>query len=554
MIFQALGGLGVFLLGLHFLSDGIRSLAAARMRSLMERLARTRFTAVLTGMFVTGVVQSSSVVTVMIVGFVNSGIVTLEQAIALIMGANIGTTITSLFIALPVAKYGLPVVGIASICFIFARADKTRHGALTVLGLGMIFFGLELMTSGFRPIRDMPQLLALFALFDAGSLPGIIKCVLFGALVTAIIQSSSAMIGIIMGMGASGVLPWDTALAIVLGAEIGTTTTSLLAASTLSQNARRTSYAHLGFNLIGVTVAIFIFPLYKLWTLWLLPGDPGQAVTAGGITSYPFAPAAVAVFITTFNIFNTLMLFPWVSLAARGLNRLGRGLADALEDLSRPRFLFNKALLEPELALSLMDREMDRYRQALPGLLDGICRPEKTDGKAVVTLTKSLASLHREIIGFGERLCQKDLPAETAATVIDRLQVQEMSDVLMQRLQRILNTWNQTELSDASRKTAAHWIEALDALVQEMAVAMGTPDRNSIEMLLKMTADQGPNLEAMRGRYVEDGARFTLHERRFLLSVLGLIEGSLWQLHRLGLSSSRISERYSPSGYTALKV
>ncbi len=538
MIFQALGGLGVFLLGMHFLSDGIRSLAAARMRSIMERLARTRITAMLTGTFVTGVVQSSSVVTVMIVGFVNSGIINLEQAIALVMGANIGTTVTSLFIALPLAKYGLPVLGASAITFVFARNDKAHHASMAVLGLGMIFFGLELMTSGFRPIRDMPELLALFAFFHADSLLGIFKCILFGAVVTGIIQSSSAMIGIIMGMAISGVLDWQTSLAIVLGAEIGTTMTALLAAATLSINARRTSYAHLCFNLVGVTVAAVAFPLYLAWTSFVVGGDPGVPVVTGGVTSYPMASLAIAAFVTSYNAFNTLMLLPWVPQAARLLNRIGAGRAAEAEDLSTPRFLFAKAILEPELAVSLLDKEQSRYLQALPGLLDGICRPERTNPRALATLPQSLASLNREITEFGERLCSQDLAAHTAANVIRGLQIQEMSDALMQRLQLLFKTCGNNELTGPSRETATRWVEALDALVQETIESLSETDPKQLEMLRDMTSNHGPNMENMRRRYLEDGVRYTARERQLLLAALGQIEGSIWLLHRLCQSKS----------------
>jgi len=533
MIFQALGGLGLFMLGMHFLSDGIRALAAARMRSIMERLARNRITAVLTGAFVTGVVQSSSVVTVMIVGFVNSGVVNLEQAVGLVMGANIGTTVTSIFIALPIAKYGLPVLGASALVYIFSPHEKTHHASIAVLGLGMIFFGLQLMTSGFRPIREMPELLALFAAFDAETVLGIVQCAVFGALVTAVIQSSSAMIGIIMGLATSGVLAWQTSLAIVLGAEIGTCVTSILAASTLSINSRRTSYAHLGFNLIGVTIATMIFPLYEAWSAFLVGGDPGVPKVIKGMTIYPLAPLAIAGFVTSYNIFNTLMLLPWVPQFTRLLTRIGSGRSAEIEDLSVPRFLFGKALEEPEMAISLLEKEQVRYRQALSGLLDGVCRPEQSSPRALATLRQSLDSLNREIIDFGERLCSRDLAANTATTVIDRLQTQETSTALVQGLLFLAETWDNNDLTEVSRQALARWIEALDALVQETVSALAETDAQQLEMLGRMTAQQGPNLETMRRRYLEDSDHFSARERQLLLAALGQIEGCIWLLNRL---------------------
>jgi len=533
MLFQALGGLGLFMLGMHFLSDGLRTLAAARMRSIMERLASNRLTGLLTSAFATAVVQSSTLITVMIVGFVNSGIVTLEQAIAMIMGANIGTTLTTILIALPIAQYGLPLVGVAALVYVFTGQDRLRHLALTLLGLGMIFFGISLLITGFRPLRDMPEVLAFIASFEADSLMGILKGLVIGAILTAILHSSAAMNGIIIGMAATGVLNWQTAMALVLGAELGTTVTSLMAAATLNIHARRASYAHFGFNLVGVLLAVVAFPLLTQFTALLVGGDPGLARVVDGVTSYPMAPVAIAAFVTSFNILSTLVMLPWISLWARLLNRIGSGAAAAVTDLAMPLFLFNRALEAPQAAVELMEKEQARYRQALPMLLDGICRNKGADPRTLARLRQSLNALHEAVSDFGERLCAREMTAQATADVIHLVQIQETSAALARRLATLAETWGKLAPRGPTQPVALRWIEALDALLGETLEAFANRDGQHLALLREMTGNQGPHVENMRRRYLESSERFTVQERKDLLTILGKIEGCIWLLHRL---------------------
>ena len=532
MIFQALGGLGLFMLGMHFMSDGIQALAASRLRAFMERLAGNRILGMLSGAFVTAVVQSSTLVTVMVVCFVASSIISLEQAITLIIGANIGDTITTIIIALPVTKYGLPLAGIAALVYVYVEHEKVRYGAMTALGLGMVFFGLNLIISGFGPVRSMPEVISLIETFDANSLAGILKCVLMGAVLTAIIHSSPAVDGIVMGMAASGILGWQTSLAFVLGSEIGTTFTSILAATSLSVNAKRASYAHFAYNVIGVVLAIAAFPFLSSIVAFLVGGNPAKPVVIAGVTTYPLAPVAIATFVTSFNILSTILLMPFVPQGARLLSRIGAGQTEE-DDLSVPRFLYGKALDEPQMALSLLEKEQNRFRAAFTGFLDAICRPGKAGSPRIGTLRHALETLHREIIDFGERLCSRKMESATASHVINLVQAQETASALMQRLSALADLYGQQEAESVSREKVASWIEALDALLSETVEALGQQDFRQLELLREMTSDRGPGLEAMRRRYLEDGDNFTVRDRQFMIKALGHIEGCIWSLNRL---------------------
>lgn len=262
MASSVIGGLGIFMLGMKYMSDGLQATAGNRLRSLIAMVTNNRVLGVFIGTMVTCILQSSSVTTVMVVGFVNSSFMTLSQAIGVIMGANIGTTITGWILVLEIGKYGLPILGVAALCYRFLKNEKWRYIALLFMGLGMIFFGLELMKDGFKPIRSMPEFEAWFHAFSADTYLGIIKCALVGCLLTCIVQSSSATLGITVGLASVGVIPFHTAAALILGENIGTTITAWLASLGTTTNAKRAAYAHIMFNVIGVTWIIAIFPYY----------------------------------------------------------------------------------------------------------------------------------------------------------------------------------------------------------------------------------------------------------------------------------------------------
>ena len=183
----------------------------------------------------------------------------LRPAISVIMGANIGTTIGNGLIALPLGPLGLVLGGFFALIYVFAKNDRVRNIALACMGFALIFYGLNLMTGGLRPLRAMPEVMSVISSLKADNFLGLIYCVLIAAFITALIHSSSATIGIVMGLGAAGVLDWQTAVAFSLGADLGTTITSWMASLNLSRNAKRAAYAHISFNLIGVAVMLPLF-------------------------------------------------------------------------------------------------------------------------------------------------------------------------------------------------------------------------------------------------------------------------------------------------------
>ena len=322
MIFSLVGGLGVFLLGMKYMQEGLQVIAGPRIRKMINAVTGNRFLAVGIGLFVTTLVQSSSVTSVMVIGFVNSELMALSGAIGVIMGANIGTTITGWILALKIGKYGLPILGVAAFGWIFLKKEKARYLALAILGIGMIFFGLELMKDGFKPLRGHPEFEAMFLAFKATNYFGVIKAALVGCLLTIIVQSSSATLGITIALANTGVIDFHTAAALVLGENIGTTITAYLASlGADSPNAKRTAYFHIIFNVLGVAWITAIFhPVYMPFlTKFVLPGDPNMQTAAG---TFPYMTSAIALVHSGFNITNVVLFLPFTNFFAGLLEKL----------------------------------------------------------------------------------------------------------------------------------------------------------------------------------------------------------------------------------------
>jgi phosphate:Na+ symporter len=307
--FNVLGGLGIFLFGMDSMSSGMQKLAGQRLKKILALLTTNRVVAVLMGMLVTMLVQSSSVSTVMTIGFVNASLLTLKQALGVIFGANIGTTITGWILVLNIGKYGLPMVGAGAILYMFLKGEKAKTRALTFMGLGMIFLGLQLMSNGLKPVRSMPEFVRLFSLFSADTYFGVLKVAFIGALITAIVQSSSATLGITITLAVQGLIDYPTAVALVLGENVGTTITAFLATLNANANAKRAAYAHTIINTIGVIWVTAIFPYYLDFLSNF--GNPETNITMSIATAH-----------TMFNVSNVIIFTPFIGFLADFLTKL----------------------------------------------------------------------------------------------------------------------------------------------------------------------------------------------------------------------------------------
>lgn len=270
-ILSLLGGLALFLYGMQMMSTGLEAAAGNKMKSILEKLTSNRIKGVLVGAVITAVIQSSSATTVMVVGFVNSGLMTLNQAVWVIMGANIGTTITGQLIALDIGAIA-PIFAIAGVAaMMFVKSERVHHISSIFAGLGVLFMGMDMMGAAMEPLQDSEAFINLMTQFS-NPLIGI----LVGAVFTAVIQSSSASVGILQALAATGMIPLSSAVYVLFGQNIGTCITAVLASIGTKVNARRTTVIHLMFNIIGTTIFTIVCmttPYVELVES-LTPGDP----------------------------------------------------------------------------------------------------------------------------------------------------------------------------------------------------------------------------------------------------------------------------------------
>ena len=297
--FSLLGGLALFLYGMQMMSNGLEAAAGNKMKQILEKLTANRFLGVLVGAGITAVIQSSSATTVMVVGFVNSGMMTLRQAVWIIMGANIGTTITGQLIALDVSAIAplLAFLGVALV--VFVKKQKVHHYGLILAGLGILFVGMDMMSTSMMPLRDSEAFVALMTKFSNPVLG-----ILAGGIFTAVIQSSSASVGILQALATSGLIGLGNAVYVLFGQNIGTCITAILAAIGTNRNAKRTTIIHLMFNIIGTTIFTTICILTPLTNVieGLTPGNPA---------------AQIANMHTLFNVVTTLLLLPFGTYLAK---------------------------------------------------------------------------------------------------------------------------------------------------------------------------------------------------------------------------------------------
>ena len=291
IILGLLGGLALFLYGMQMMSSGLEAAAGDKMKSILEKLTANRFLGVLVGAAITAVIQSSSATTVMVVGFVNAGMMTLNQAVWIIMGANIGTTITGILVSLDVGALA-PLFAFAGVVvLVFIKNQKLQHIGQIMAGLGVLFIGMDMMSGAMAPLRESEMFIDLMSNFS-NPLLGI----LFGTVFTAIIQSSSAAVGIVQTLSESGILPFGSAVFVLFGTNIGTCVTAVLSSMGANRNAKRATLIHLMFNLIGTvifTAAVFVLPIV--------------AVIEGAVSD---PMARIAAMHTTFNIVTTVLLLP----------------------------------------------------------------------------------------------------------------------------------------------------------------------------------------------------------------------------------------------------
>lgn len=360
-----LGGLGIFFIGMRSLSEALQALAGNLIRRIINALTSNRLMAVMVGAGVTLLVQSSSVSTVMVIGFVNAGLMQLSQAIGVILGANIGTTITGWIIAIKVGKYGLLLVGCGALPVIFAKRRRIQNIGTIFVGLGFVFVGLQFMSGAFKPLRTYPGFIDMLQYFSAENVFTLWACILVGMLLTFVIQSSSAMLGITIAMAVPGTITYQTAVALVIGENIGTTITAILASVGTNATAKRAARAHAVFNVFGAVTVSLIFWFFIDVVDSLISGAPDEQLADG---SKPNIAAHIAAAHTLFNVVNTCLFIPLLGPLARLVTWMTPGTEG--KESHHLEYLPAASWSSPALALTAAEQELRSLARVVGKLFD----------------------------------------------------------------------------------------------------------------------------------------------------------------------------------------
>jgi phosphate:Na+ symporter len=417
LLFKLVGGLGIFLLGMKYMSDGMQAVAGSRLRGMISIATNNRLLATGVGVVVTCIVQSSSITTVMVVGFVNSGVMQLAQALGVIMGANIGTTVTGWILVLKIGKYGLPLLGAAAIAYLFSKGDRWRFWSMAIMGIGMIFFGLELMKDACSLIKEHPSFESWFQSFQADDYFGVLGCALIGCFLTVMVQSSSATLGITISLASQGVISYPTAAALVLGENIGTTITAYLASLGATTNARRAAYFHIVFNLVGVLWITAIFHWYIDLVQWIVGDDVTKMTMVDGKPTYN-TTATIAATHSIFNVTNTLFFLPFLPFFVKILTRFVP--SKAYKEKPHLTDLDVRILETPLLAIEQSQKEIEKMGDGCAKMIDWLKTlyeqddPDRSLRERLQHRERVLDSVHDELAVFITSLLSGNVPHATA--------------------------------------------------------------------------------------------------------------------------------------------
>ncbi|MGY8767283.1 MAG: Na/Pi cotransporter family protein [Pirellulales bacterium] len=513
------GGLGIFLLGMKNMSEGMQAIAGPSLRKMIAAVTNNRIFATGVGVVVTTMVQSSSVTTVMVVGFVNSGMMELSQAIGVIMGANIGTTITGWILVLKIGKYGLPILGVAAFTYLFSKGDRWRFWAMAIMGVGMVFFGLELMKDAcsiFRSPANKDYFESWFLMVNADTHIGVLKCALAGCLLTVLVQSSSATLAITISLAISGNISYETAAALVLGENIGTTITAYLASLGATTNARRAAYFHIIFNLIGVLWITTIFFQYIEFVQWVSEGDVNQVVVVEEVVvpevvvdgivieeaiveeteTYPSRIIAIALTHSIFNVVNTLIFLPFLPVFVRFLEWAVPG-----KDFKEKPHLTDldvRMLETPTMAIEQSGQEIGRMGDSCIKMLGWLlilrsqAEPDIELADRLKQREDVLDSIHDEIAKFITDLLAGNIPhsvaeearqqlrmADEYESVSDYIANLEKFDRKLKRDGQAFTTEQRVGLDSLNKQVSDYLVEINEALAQGNANVMTKTDAAS---------------------------------------------------------------------------
>lgn len=440
-----LGGLGLFLYGMNLMAEGLQKSAGDKLKKIVEKLTSNTVMGVLVGTVVTAIIQSSSAATVMVVGFVNAGIMSLSQAIGVIMGANIGTTVTAQLVSFKLEAIAPVALGIGIILYLFSKKEKTKELATILLGFGILFTGMEFMKDAVKPLAEYEGFRRALIYFGEHQFLGIIA----GFAITGIIQSSSASMGMLIALASQGLIPLSSALPILYGDNIGTCVTSLLSSIGASRNAKRAATMHLTFNVIGTLIFVLIlnYPISAL-VKWLDPTDAARQIANAH---------------TIFNVVNVLILLPFAKYIVKIVLKIMPITEEESEATTATKYLDERIIQTPSIALGNTVKEVSRMGQkankALEYSMNSLINKSMTDVEKTEKYEEHVNLLQKEILNYLLKLSKSPLNDEERNKV----------DLLFNTVNDIERVSDHAEnISELSRLAIEKDLQFSDTALEEM--------------------------------------------------------------------------------------
>lgn len=503
------GGLALFLLGLDFMSRALKQVAGDHMKSMLARMTGNRFLGLATGVTLTTIIQSSSITTVLLVGFISAGLMSTSQSVAVILGANIGTTVTAQVLAFKLTKIALPVVAAGFFISLMARSEEWRQYGRIVLGLGLVFFGMSIMSDAMRPLRSYAPFLDFMLTLDHPLLAALV-----GAGFTALVQSSSATTGILIVMAGQGLIGLEAAIALALGANVGTCATAILASIGKSRDAVRTALVHTLFNVAGVLIWIGLVSQLADLARHI---SPTHSELSGLDRTAAELPRQIANIHTFFNVANAALFIGFTTQITRLVEWIvpDRPLAEA--ERFAPRFIDDQLLGTPSIALDAARREIvrmgrlvrDTFEAAVPTVISG----SRLDLDRLNAMDRPVDVLHREIIGYLRNVSLGNLSSDQSDQLIALIRIANDLEQIGDRIATNLVTSSKkridenvvisgpttrviSDLHSKVMKALEHAVDALDKEDQDLAREVRAMKQDLVQMIDKITRHEIARLQS----------------------------------------------------------
>ncbi|WP_192947365.1 Na/Pi cotransporter family protein [Staphylococcus cohnii] len=525
IIFTFIGGLGIFLYGIKQMGDGLQAAAGDRLRSILNTFTSNPLMGVLAGMIVTILIQSSSGTTVITIGLVSAGFMTMRQAIGVVMGANIGTTVTAFIIGIDIGEYSLPILAIGAFLIFFIQKRKVKNVGMILFGFGALFYGLELMSGAVKPLANLDSFKQI--MLDMSSNP--IYGVLAGTLLTVIIQSSSATIGILQGFFANDLISLHGALPVLLGDNIGTTITAVLASLAGSLAAKRVAAVHVLFNVIGAIIFLIIMPLYQLVIEWM----------QGFMNLKPEMVIAFAH--GTFNVTNTIIQLPFIFVLAWIVTKLVPG--EDLNEKYKPRML-DKNLINraPNIALQEAQDEIQNIGRMTFDMFRHAKHYDYKTEKDILQKYAAVESMYDNVRQYLTKISEKKISKQDAERMsvlfdVNRtfIKVASLTEAYLLDLKK--KETESIQISAKAEQSIERLYNHVDASLEKTIDMFNVYDRVKKDEIVRLSNDSYALEHDLRKKHIKrlSSGECSLEGGLLYLDMIAILE-------RIGYHSRNISE------------